>query len=79
VQSGAYRRLRHPIYTSMFCLLLATGFLFTPILLLLIAICVFIAGTEIRVRIEDALLLSRFGEQFREYQHAVFAYVPFIR
>jgi protein-S-isoprenylcysteine O-methyltransferase Ste14 len=63
----------------MFCLLFATGFLFTPVLLLLIAICVFIVGTEIRVRIEDALLLSRFGEQFREYRLAVFAYVPFIR
>ena len=63
----------------MFCLLLATGFLFTPLLLLMIAICVFVAGTEIRVRIEDSLLLSRFGEQFREYQRSVFAYVPFIR
>ena len=79
VQSGAYRWLRHPIYTSMFCLLLASGFLFTPILLLLIAIVVFVAGTEIRVRIEDALLLSCFGEQFLEYRRAVFAYVPFIR
>ena len=63
----------------MFCLLLASGFLFTPILLLLIAIVVFVAGTEIRVRIEDALLLSCFGEQFLEYRRAVFAYVPFIR
>jgi len=79
VKSGAYRWLRHPIYTSMFCTLLATGFLFTPLLRLLLAIVVFIAGTEIRVRIEDALLLSRFGEQFAEYQRAVAAYIPFIR
>ena len=63
----------------MFCTLLATGFLFTPLLRLLLAIVVFIAGTEIRVRIEDALLLSRFGEQFAEYQRAVAAYIPFIR
>ena len=79
VQTGAYRWLRHPIYTSMFCLHLATGFLFTPPLLQLLAIAVFVAGTEIRVRIEDALLMSRFGEQFREYQRTVFGYVPFIR
>jgi hypothetical protein len=25
-----YRLLRHPIYTSMFCLLLGTGFVITP-------------------------------------------------
>ncbi len=63
----------------MFCMLLATGLLFTPILLLLIALAVFVIGTEIRVRIEDALLFSRFGDQFRQYQRAVFAYVPFVR
>ena len=79
VQSGAYLWLRHPIYASMFCMLLGTGFLFTPISLLLIAIFVFVVGTEIRIRIEDALLLARFGEQFREYKRSVFAYVPFIR
>ncbi len=79
VQSGAYRWIRHPIYTSMFCMLLATGLLFTPILLLLIALAVFVIGTEIRVRIEDALLFSRFGDQFRQYQRTVFAYVPFVR
>ncbi len=79
VRSGAYRWLRHPIYTSMFCILLATGLLFTPAPLLLAAAVVFAAGTEIRVRIEDALLASRFGEQFRDYQRAVRAYIPFIR
>ena len=38
-----------------------------------------IAGTEIRVRIEDRLLAERFGGQFREYQRSVPAYIPFIR
>ena len=79
VQSGVYQWLRHPIYASMFCLLLATGFLFTPALLLLIAVVVFIVGTEIRVRIEDALLLSRYGELAREYQRSVSAYLPLLR
>jgi len=79
VRSGAYRWLRHPIYTSMFCMLLGTAFLFTPVPLMLAAVAVFAAGTEIRVRIEDALLDSRFGEQFRDYQRTVSAYIPFIR
>src|SRR5258708_7511462 len=31
VRSGAYRFVRHPIYASMFFLLLGTGFLVTPL------------------------------------------------
>jgi protein-S-isoprenylcysteine O-methyltransferase Ste14 len=63
----------------MFCLLLGTGFLITPPLLFLGAIILFIGGTEIRVRIEDALLASRFDEKFREYQRSVSAYIPLVR
>jgi protein-S-isoprenylcysteine O-methyltransferase Ste14 len=79
VQSGPYRILRHPIYTSMLCLLLGTGFMVTPPLLFLIAIVLFLIGSEIRVRIEDHLLATRFGNQFHIYQHTVSAYIPFLR
>ena len=79
VTSGPYRVVRHPIYTSMLCLLTATGCLITPIPVLLFSMVVFIAGTEIRVRIEDKLLASRFGERFQEYQRRVPAYIPFVR
>jgi len=79
VTSGPYRLVRHPIYTSMLCLCLGTGFMITPPLVLAISILVFMVGTEIRVRIEDRLLAARFGERFREYQRTVPAYVPFLR
>jgi len=79
VRSGAYRLVRHPIYTSMFCMLLGTGFMITPFPMFLLSILLFIIGTEIRVRIEDALLTSRFGDEFRDYQRAVSAYIPFIK
>jgi protein-S-isoprenylcysteine O-methyltransferase Ste14 len=79
VRSGAYRCLRHPIYASMFCVLLGTGLLITPPALLLVAMGAFVFGTEIRVRAEDALLESRFAEQFRAYRREVRAYLPFIR
>jgi protein-S-isoprenylcysteine O-methyltransferase Ste14 len=77
VRSGPYRVLRHPIYASMLCLFLGTGFLITPLPLLLVAVAFLIIGTEIRVRVEDHLLAERFGEQFRDYQRSVFAYLPF--
>lgn len=79
VTTGAYRFMRHPIYCSMLCLLIGTGLMITPWPLFLLSTVVFLAGTEIRIRIEDKLLASRFGERFREYQQSVPAYVPFLR
>jgi protein-S-isoprenylcysteine O-methyltransferase Ste14 len=79
VQDGAYRVVRHPIYASMFALLLGTGLLITRLRFLGAAVVFFVIGTEIRVRIEDALLASRFGAQFAEYRRRVRAYVPFLR
>ena len=79
VRSGVYSVVRHPIYTSMLCLFLATGFLITPFLLFVIAAIFFMVGTEIRVRVEDNLLFSRFGEEFQIYRSSVSAYVPFSR
>jgi protein-S-isoprenylcysteine O-methyltransferase Ste14 len=79
IMAGPYRFVRHPIYTSMLCVLLATGFVVTPLPLFLLAIVVFVFGTEIRVHIEDNLLASQFGETFHQYQQNVPAYIPFLK
>ena len=80
VRSGPYSAVRHPIYSSMFCALLGTGLvLATPPSLLLPAILLLAVGTEIRARVEDKLLASRFGDQFLEYQRSVPAYIPFLK
>jgi protein-S-isoprenylcysteine O-methyltransferase Ste14 len=79
VRSGVYRLVRHPIYTSMLCLLLGTGFMITPLAMLLLSTLLFMIGTEIRVRIEDGLLASRFGDESRDYQRNVPAYLPFLK
>jgi protein-S-isoprenylcysteine O-methyltransferase Ste14 len=79
VRRGPYRLVRHPIYTSMLCVLWGIGFMAAPLLLFAVATVVFLAGTEIRVRIEDRLLEARFGEQFREYRRSTRAYLPLLR
>ncbi len=79
VQSGPYAIVRHPIYTGMFAMLLAGGFLITRWPVLIAGVTMFILGTEIRVRAEDTLLRSRFGEEFETYSRNVWAYVPFVR
>jgi protein-S-isoprenylcysteine O-methyltransferase Ste14 len=79
VMSGPYRVIRHPIYASMLCLFCGTAFMLSPPPLFLLGLLFFICGTEIRVRVEDSLLASRFGDQFRSYQRSVPAYIPFLR
>jgi protein-S-isoprenylcysteine O-methyltransferase Ste14 len=79
VQRGAYRVVRHPIYASMLAMLLGTGFLVTRLGWLAVGVVFFVAGTEVRVHIEEALLTARFGAQYDEYRRRVSAYVPFVR
>lgn len=79
VRTGPYRLIRHPIYSSIVCLMLATGLLITPWLWLLAALAVCLVGTEIRVWVEDALLASRFGDDFQKYKRSTRAYIPFLR
>jgi protein-S-isoprenylcysteine O-methyltransferase Ste14 len=79
VRSGPYAIVRHPIYAALLCELIATIFMLTAWPWWILAIVLFLIGTEVRVHVEDALLASRFGSQFEQYRRSVNAYVPFIR
>jgi protein-S-isoprenylcysteine O-methyltransferase Ste14 len=79
VCTGPYALVRHPIYASLLGMLLTTSLLLTRWAWAAVALAVFIVGTEIRVRTEDRLLRSRFGEKFEEYRRNVPAYIPLIR
>jgi len=79
VRSGPYGLVRHPIYASMFCMFLGTGLMIALGWPFAAGFMLFVIGTEIRVRVEDSLLASRFGEQFRHYQRTVKAYIPLVR
>jgi len=77
--SGPYRLVRHPIYTSMLCVVLGTGLLISPWYLLAAALAIFLAGTEIRMRVEEDLLEARFGDRFRRYRRDVPRFIPFVK
>lgn len=79
IQGGPYRFIRHPIYTSMFGMLMATGAAYSWWPMWLAGAVFFIVGTEIRVRAEDRLLGERFGQTFEVYRDHVPAYLPFLR
>jgi protein-S-isoprenylcysteine O-methyltransferase Ste14 len=79
IMTGPYGLVRHPIYSGLLGMLLCTLLLLAPWYRMILPLFLLIVGTEIRVRTEDALLESRFGEAFREYQKRVPAYVPYLR
>jgi protein-S-isoprenylcysteine O-methyltransferase Ste14 len=74
--SGPYAYVRHPIYTGMLGMLVATGLASSHWIALLVALVIFFIGTMIRVRSEEKLLREAFGEQFENYARRVPAIVP---
>lgn len=79
VRGGPYRIVRHPIYASMLCILFGVAAIVATPLGLAIALPIFLAGTEVRVRVEDGLLASRFGAEFQRYRQTTAAYIPGLR
>lgn len=79
IQTGPYGWLRHPIYTSMLGMLLATLAAWTWWPMAIGSVIAFIAGTEVRIRAEERLLAERFGESFTAYRTRVHAFIPFVR
>jgi protein-S-isoprenylcysteine O-methyltransferase Ste14 len=79
IRTGPYAVLRHPIYSAMFAMVLGTGLMLAQWPAIIAAAVLHIAGTEIRIRSEEKLLRSRFGEEYDTWAKHVWAYIPFIR
>jgi len=76
VVGGPYSHVRHPIYTAMLGMLLATGLAFSVWWGLLTALVIYAAGTAIRIRAEERLLREAFGDDFEAYRRYVPAVIP---
>jgi protein-S-isoprenylcysteine O-methyltransferase Ste14 len=77
VTTGPYSLVRHPIYTAMLGMLIATGIVISHWLVLLIAVIVFLIGTFIRTRLEERLLSDAFGSEFEKWKARVPGLIPF--
>ncbi len=79
VTEGPYRRVRHPIYSGLLGMLLATGFALGRPLPMLGGVALYLAGTVIRTRVEEGLLRQAFGAAFDQYSARVPALIPSLR
>jgi len=76
--SGPYRVTRHPIYTGMLAMLLGTGLL-TGDGRILLAFPVYVVLVEIKLHIEERLMLAEFPDDYPRYRRQVPQLVPGLR
>jgi protein-S-isoprenylcysteine O-methyltransferase Ste14 len=76
VQSGPFAHVRHPIYSALLGLLLATGLALSTAWLTLLAAVVYLMGTYSRALREEALLRAHFGAAYDEYARRVPRLIP---
>jgi protein-S-isoprenylcysteine O-methyltransferase Ste14 len=76
VTEGPYRFVRHPIYTAMLGLLLATGVAMSRGPAILAAVVIYILGTRLRIGVEERLLRDAFGPEYDAYARRVGGFIP---
>jgi protein-S-isoprenylcysteine O-methyltransferase Ste14 len=76
IRRGPYRIVRHPIYTGMFGMLIASTLAHGHWLGLVIASLIYYLGTVMRIRSEEKLLREQFGSEYEEYAREVPAFIP---
>lgn len=79
ITTGPYAFVRHPVYTSLLGMLLATGFAIADWKASVASVVLYVCGTEIRIAAEEKLLAERFGTDFAVYRANVPTYIPFVR
>ena len=78
VRSGPFAMVRHPIYLALLLYLLSIAAALGHWQQLLFATPLYLAGTAVRIRQEEALLRSRFGAAHERYVREVPALIPLI-
>ena len=76
VQSGPFAHVRHPIYSALLGLLLATGLALSTLPLTVVAALAYLAGTYWRAFREEALLRAHFGAAYDDYARRVPRLIP---
>jgi protein-S-isoprenylcysteine O-methyltransferase Ste14 len=78
VTSGPYHYVRHPIYLGAFTFIIALALVAANWLLLLPALAV-ITLIYMQIGKEEAMLIDRFGDEYREYMKRTPRFIPKFR
>ncbi len=78
VESGPYRRLRHPSYAGALLTLLGLGMAMTNWLSLAVVLAGGLIGYGWRMRVEERVLRADLGEPYRQYMRRTWRIVPHV-
>jgi len=79
ITKGAYGVVRHPIYAGAFLIWFGLAAAYTSAVVLLVTVLYVIPAYLLNIRGEEQMMLSRYGDEYREYRRRVGAFVPRIR
>jgi len=79
ITSGPYRVTRHPMYFGIVSFHVGATLAMESLALLVITLAYVIPFTALRIRAEDRVLATGFGEEFQAFAGRVPALVPFAR
>ncbi len=80
ITDGAYAWLRHPIYLAFLAMLVATGFLISAGMKLIVPALLYIAGSELRIATEESELAQKFPKDYAQYRSRTrWRYLPGLR
>ena len=77
IERGPYRLVRHPIYTGMMAMILATAITY-GYLGGIVAVLLAFVSFWIKLSDEEKLMLQQFPDQYRSYQQRVKRIIPFV-
>jgi protein-S-isoprenylcysteine O-methyltransferase Ste14 len=78
VTGGAYGVVRHPIYAGAFLIWFGLAAAYTSGAVLLLTVLYVIPAYVLNIRGEEQMMLSRYGDEYRDYRRRVGAFVPHI-
>jgi protein-S-isoprenylcysteine O-methyltransferase Ste14 len=77
VRTGPFRWVRHPTYFSMILELLCLGLILNAYISLAVTALVFIPALLLRLKLEEAALVEKFGAAYQAYQRERPAIIPY--
>jgi len=73
---GIYAKIRHPQYTGLFMIMFGEGVVHWPTIVSVIALPIIVAAYALLAWKEEAQMLQRFGDEYREYRQSVPMFIP---
>jgi protein-S-isoprenylcysteine O-methyltransferase Ste14 len=78
IQTGLYKKLRHPSYTGIMITLAGFGLSLNNYLSLVLVVSLFFVALQNRINIEEKALLQKFGMMYEQYSKTTWKLIPFV-